>query len=627
MANEFRSKLRISCRLEQKITVESKKLEIRQSTNNTANVGVYSSELIKAGTIFFECGINSEGLNYKINDLAYHGQCHDYDTDENIEKNTNVGYIVQGSELYYFFGEGSPKIYLYAIKDIAQNEELSKHYGLDYWLEFEFWKKFPNCQWKKTHAVEDLPSEWVYVDELRHIITQNYHQNLFAKKVNTHYHYLISSNKPNYYDPKFIEKLDQIKIITKEDYSQYQLDDIVYNGMYLTEYLKKSEKNVNVPTKFSPPETLNENIYVEHTESRYKLIINNEDLPSSYIFIDCLVKDDLVYGLYAKKIGDQYFYLLEKNLSPPDLYYNFIYWSPDFDENSCEDVSKNDHSPYEKTELINGLHRQSYLKEQEYEHKAHKNQRRSQFWEKYPTCNYSGHDSYCGLPIIEKLPPAFVPFKILYKNGDNNLKRYCLYGKMIDNKYYYMVDLDRNYSDYDDNEIDYYDPQFEKKSQYFVDVTKNDMSQYQIHESILNNMHTSEHHDHKLIEKIKNMRNDLDEFWSRNLDSNFKKTGKPEDLPTEYISFSQLKEELNAEYYYDLYAKRINNQYYYLISKPKKCGVYDNGIEYYQHEFVDEIPFLQDATKKDYSLYNQDECIMGHLYFKNYLVKSALSAI
>jgi hypothetical protein len=90
ISNEIRSKLKIIYPYNQKVDVIPKKLEIRQSMNIFAGFG--------AGTIFFECPHNADGINQKINDLAYHGQSCDYDVDENIEKNINVGYLVREPE-------------------------------------------------------------------------------------------------------------------------------------------------------------------------------------------------------------------------------------------------------------------------------------------------------------------------------------------------------------------------------------------------------------------------------------------------------------------------------------------------------------------------------------------------
>ena len=180
MSETIKSKLRIRQQYGQKVTIEAKKLEIRPSSTVDASLGVFAVEPIPAGTIFLEVIDahieNSDTVSKKINDLAYHGNCSNYDTEENIACYTNVGYIVQDCEHQYmqFFGMGSPsKIYLYALKDINESEELSRYYGLDYWFAYEFWQRFPNNRFKLTQAMEDLPGDWVFIDEIRSFIEQN----------------------------------------------------------------------------------------------------------------------------------------------------------------------------------------------------------------------------------------------------------------------------------------------------------------------------------------------------------------------------------------------------------------------------------------------------------------------
>lgn len=94
------------------------------------------------------------------------------------------------------------------------------------------------------------------------------------------------------------------------------------------------------------------------------------------------------------------------------------------------------------------------------------------------------------------------------------------------------------------------------------------------------------------------------------------------DYPIEYVLIGQLQETLKTQYYYDLYAKKIDDKYYYLIGKQKQHNVYYGcDIQYYQPEFSNEIINFKDATKDDYSSYNESECILNQLYFKKYLIK------
>lgn len=50
---------------------------------------------------------------------------------------------------------------------------------------------------------------------------------------------LFLMKNQNIFDPHFVDKFDSIIIITKDDYSPYKFDEIIYDAMYLTEYLRQ----------------------------------------------------------------------------------------------------------------------------------------------------------------------------------------------------------------------------------------------------------------------------------------------------------------------------------------------------------------------------------------------------
>ena len=62
-----------------------------------------------------------------------------------------------------------------------------------------------------------------------------------------------------------------------------------------------------------------------------------------------------------------------------------------------------------------------------------------------------------------------------------------------------------------------------------------------------------------------------------------------------------------------------------MVSKQKQHHVCEESdIQYYQPEFLQEIPNFTDASKSDYSAYDISECISGHLYSKKYLIKLSI---
>ena len=255
--------------LKQEIELTEKKLEVRKSTNPNAGLGVFALEPIPKDAVFMIYSTEAyenKDTGYFINDLAYNSDCTTYETDDNITKFTNIGFIRQSDEIYDFFGTGQCKIYLYALRDIQIGEELSKYYSLKYWQEYEFWKEFPESQFRTTRNIEDLPSKWVFIDTIRCGIQFNHNMNLFAKKVNNKYFYLVGYGG-NYYEPDF-PKIKSNKCefteedtnsnvnkeclydsaasfieVTKSDFSAYAFVEPVYDGMYRTDFLQQEYKN------------------------------------------------------------------------------------------------------------------------------------------------------------------------------------------------------------------------------------------------------------------------------------------------------------------------------------------------------------------------------------------------
>ena len=78
--------------------------------------------------------------------------------------------------------------------------------------------------------MEDLPSDWFFVDNISLKLEMNYHMNLVAKKINNQH--FVSQSKTNYFDPEFRDKLMDVKIINKINYLHYLSDEIIHNGMF-----------------------------------------------------------------------------------------------------------------------------------------------------------------------------------------------------------------------------------------------------------------------------------------------------------------------------------------------------------------------------------------------------------
>lgn len=355
MNQSFSKKILRTVSINEKITVTDVKLEIKKSTNLSAGSGVFATEFIPKDTVFLCSGsgaIEEQGIGFYINDLAYDGNVENYKNEEKQLEIQNVGFMKQCDELYQFFGVGQCTIYLVTLKDINAGEELSKYYGLDYWLEYNFWNNFPGNKYRATHDVKDLPNKWVFIDNIRVDYNFNHNMQVFAKKVDDNpekgnpsdkYFYMVGyGNKNICYHQNFDELSKDFKDITKPDFSPYLLDEAVYDRMHFDEYnMQKYYLKREFWDQF--PEK-----YINYEHNR-----DLEDLPDKWVFIDYITegfdtKDHL--AVYAKKLDDKIFYLIGDG----DEY---MCYEKNFDEmiksdDSFKEITKSDYSQYAEDEMV-----------------------------------------------------------------------------------------------------------------------------------------------------------------------------------------------------------------------------------------------------------------------------------
>jgi hypothetical protein len=110
---------------------------------------------------------------------------------------------------------------------------------LDYWENFEFWKRFPESKYLQTKNLEDLPSEYVYIDSIRRSLEMNFNYSLFCKKDGDKYHYLIGFGT-TYFKKGFFSS-ENFTDVSKNDFSQYEQNEpftTEHGNMYTTKYLQ-----------------------------------------------------------------------------------------------------------------------------------------------------------------------------------------------------------------------------------------------------------------------------------------------------------------------------------------------------------------------------------------------------
>ncbi len=120
-----------------KTTLSNEDVEIKTSTNPEAGLGLFTKKDISKGDIVLCCPNATNPadphVTKMINDLAYNYNLDDYENDDLVLHYTNLSY-----KTYIL----SPvkgvitriKVYLVAMRDIKEGEELSRYYGNQYWI-------------------------------------------------------------------------------------------------------------------------------------------------------------------------------------------------------------------------------------------------------------------------------------------------------------------------------------------------------------------------------------------------------------------------------------------------------------------------------------------------------------
>lgn len=548
----FRSLLRVDYHKDKTVTLENKKFEIRQSTIPNSGYGLFALEDIPAGTVFMKCEnchladsvadkltdsfvdeINTKLLNFDfkcanvnvgkyMNDLAYNNNLPTYDEDFNVSDKINVGYIRHMLTDLMMFGMEVPKIYMYAIKDIKKDSELSRYYGPDYWQQHEFWAQFD----KST----DIPNQYIFVDDIRANIMMNYHMYLYGKCVDGKYHYFVSNKYVKYYDPNFIDLLDSITVVTKPDFSKFEGGEVIYcndcgTNMYLTSYLKKqyNENNCdNVDNGTNSTTGQPQIIYMDTStdysfkelKKRFKQawsdrnkkqfwkafsnsgfseanqirsmsfgVVRVSNIPSKYIPIYQLVidgdEDCKKHTMYCKQVDGKYYYLvdmIDTNKMYTPEYVN--YYDSGFDKLSktFTDATKEDFTQYsiDETVLINTcvkMHTEDWRNEQSHIKIQTKRQNKYDFWVRNSNSKFRETKKH------EDLPGEYVYIDEVMKLNDTE-HCYDLFGKLQNNCYHYLIGNQRKYRYFSTSCDDCYDPNFAEISKNFVDVTKESFEQY-----------------------------------------------------------------------------------------------------------------------------------------------------
>ncbi len=192
------------------VTVVPVKLEVRQSGcvgSDENNRGVFACEFIPAGTYICKTNpddVNEDSISRMCNDLGYTGSAKEYDEHySQAEAASNLVYV-NVSDTFDIQAQiaGKPRVtFVRVLRDIQPGEELSRHYGRDYWYTYEYIEKH-----EQTFKAGGIPPDYLFIDEYRIALQYNHCWYVFAKcDWENRYHYVVAHGV----GPKDYVKVDE----------------------------------------------------------------------------------------------------------------------------------------------------------------------------------------------------------------------------------------------------------------------------------------------------------------------------------------------------------------------------------------------------------------------------------
>ena len=389
-----------------------------------------------------------------------------------------------------------------------------------------------------------------------------------------------------------------------------------------------------------------------------------DDLPNKYISIDEIRKNISMNNcmqLYGRKINNEYHYFVSERSAK--------FYSPTFldDVKIIHVVTKCDFSKFEEHEKIyDNMYLTSYLiKNKNKNNNGYNNEIETvpisvpednniensdiknaitykqkkitnwdllnmlekKFWKKFPSCNFlkKNENMYGSITNLDDIPSEYIPVDIFIFDNDKNMKKYTLYCKKVQNKYYYLLDLTDINIKYSSEYVYYYQPEFNNLLSHFTNVTKEDFTKYTIDDCILGNMHSYDWMNNQLMIKINKERQNKQDFWEKHNYSKFQKTHLMEDLPTEYTYICDVYLMNDDNNCYDFFGKKDNENYYYLIGNKRIYNVFSTTCDdCYNLDHDEFLKKTTDVSKDDLSKYDKNDEITGGYHFISYINKLKL---
>ncbi len=261
---------------EDAVTVTPVKLEVKQSGcvgSDENNRGVFACEFIPAGTYICKTNpddVNEDSISRMCNDLGYTGSAKAYDENyAQAEAASNLVYV-NVSDTFGLDAQiaGKSKVtFVRALRDIQPGEELSRHYGRDYWYTTEYLEKH-----EQTIKAGEIPRDYLFIDEYRVALQYNHCWYVFAKSDGENrYHYVIGYGvrpkdyvKVNEFNslPVFGTELEAREFV-KANYGPFADSDNPNESSALDKFFWTYKYLINVSkpdfTRYEPDEPINYN--------------------------------------------------------------------------------------------------------------------------------------------------------------------------------------------------------------------------------------------------------------------------------------------------------------------------------------------------------------------------------
>lgn len=360
-------------------------------------------------------------------------------------------------------------------------------------------------------------------------------------------------------------------------------------------------------------------------DCKFSVTHDHDDLPPKYVLIDTLIKNlyqNVKYFLYGKKMNDKHYYVIT------NAYFDYMTDDLDevFEKNNSNvkiiNITKTDNSKFSFNEKIyEEFYLESYLK-YEYDKKIDTQiKHENEFWKKHSNSKFKETENEEDLPSDYVCVDRLINESIdLYLSSP---KSKFLYAKKLNGKFYYLIS--KKLHNFDEFDKSYFRTSADKRVNQMMhrkiyfdendceEVSKSDHSKYYFDEKINGLVRLSYARTCKVDKLIKQQYLKDNFLLKHNIDEDmiYHQYGDifvENAITNVYLPIENLTHDDDEKCVkYKLYCKKINDEYYYLLSNisyEEYCSNHNYIPEYFEPEFEDLSKSFIDITKPDKTKYD-----------------------